>query len=191
MALASVADVVRVLGLPALEEGDPRTAAIEKALEAVESYIIPKLKPFTTEGSTTIRYNVAGDELIPLPVPGSAVSEVRTFLSPGFFGQSVLVLGTDYALTDSGIRLFGDHATTYDRLEIDWTYGGGVPAAVRDGVALAAGALWRGQPAVASGLKSERIGDYSYTVSDVKTTFPDLARDMLKDFMKSGRVFVT
>lgn len=190
MALAEVADVVRVLRLPTGEDAT-RDEQIQKAIDAVESYVLPKLKPFTSAGSTITRYSVAGDELIPLPVPGATITDVTSYLSPGEFGAKVMQLDTDYAVGDAVIRLLGDHSTVYDRVNITYTYGGAVPAAVRDAVAMAAGALWRGGSHIASGLKSERIGDYSYNVADVKHTFPDLARDMLKDFMKSGRVFVT
>ena len=43
-------------------------------------------------------------------------------------------------------------------------YPDGIPAAVRDGIAMCVGALVTSGPSSTSAVKSETIGDYSYTL---------------------------
>jgi hypothetical protein len=72
---------------------------------------------------------------------------------------------------------------SYDRLTVAWSASGIVPKAVRDGVAMVAAATMLQAPADAGGLKSENIGDYSYTRDDKRSigslVMPSAAGELL------------
>lgn len=89
------------------------------------------------------------------------------------------IVGYDFA--------YGKRAPfTWDKVEVDYTASGLIPATIREATALIAAANWKQGPYDVSGLQSERVGDYSYqrsirgTGTNVSISIPERARNMLK-----------
>lgn len=194
MALATVEDVRRMLKIPESSVDDERDRQLADALDAASSWVSNRLRQRydeSTGGTYTAYDHLETDEIL-LPRVGCTVTEVRVTLHD----DSYLTLGDAHVLTSDQydvieglngndiIRLRpsmtfapfeGAVAQRYPRLyrkvEIDWEppdSGDLVPAAVRDATALLAAGMWKTAPRLAGGIKSEKIGDYSYTLDDLK-----------------------
>ena len=178
MALASVDDVKRALGHQVAADGD-----LARYLETADSYVRPLLQAYDVSGAQVARfYNVRGNESVRLPLKRAAVPAVRVHELADSAAQ---VLGpSDYYVTDDSVVLTLGTAEN-QRVEVDWSGAGiAVPAAVRDAVALTAAALYRRFPKLSSGMRSERIGSYSYTLNDedVESVMPPMARDLIRPY---------
>ena len=213
MALATVADVKRVMHITTTDQ--ERDAQLAEALEAAESWFRKRAKQnYDQEGAMTATFwEVYEDAAFALPVDDATVTEVRIdglIADAGqytFDGQSIRL--RPYLFTEPfegavGRRYIGIH----QKVEVDYTSAsGGVPAAIRDGVARLAGWLWQTGPrqgtvsgSIIGAIKSENLGGYSYTLEAAshvtggfmagKTGFEE-AVAFLRPFMKRARVSVT
>lgn len=179
--------------------GNPQNISadgLSEALDAADSYLRTKLQPFDDKDGGTVKYhNVSRGGSVPLPTDLATVTAARLFR---YSDSPAAVLRRDVDFYLDGGRLVltpkSNAVEWFSRLEVDWGSPGSVPAAVRDGVALTAAALFAQFPRLFQGTRSERIGDYSYTLSDkeVEDVVPLKALKLLQPFMKRRRgVFVT
>lgn len=187
---ATIDDVKRMLRL----DGTTTTAAqdqrLQSFLDAAESRLRPRLMNFDAGSGTTVSYNVYAPSRIPLPIIGATIAQVRAWTT---VSGGLRVFTTDeYTPEDQYVEL--EYPGFYQRVEVDWVYAGGVPEAVRDGVAMYAASLASRSQANSTGIKSERIGDYSYTISDAQVNKIGVPLDawwMIKPYLKPRRVLTT
>ncbi len=212
MAYASVDDIKRVLQ-PSGDD-DARDAQLRASLDAVESWVEPKLRHLGREGAQIeVYFDTPEDATLHLPADDCVVTKVKVFSSPSAAGIDLnpSELGSlSYDLTDDGrlilrpaleIGVFeGVSATrylhTYARVEVHYLGSGVIPRAVTEAVAILAAGHWRFGPNILSGLNSEKIGDYSYTMekpdaTSGETTYQVAAANFLKPFLRKMRVSVT
>lgn len=178
MALASVDDVKRALGHPVADD-----EALSHYLETADSYVRPLLQSYDVSGvQSEWYYNVRGTESVRLPLRRAAVPTVRVY---ELHDSAPRVLGpSEYYVTDDRVVLVLG-SDELEKVEVQWSSAGiAVPAAVRDAVALTAAALYRRFPKLSSGMRSERIGSYSYTLNDkdVERVMPPMARDLIRPY---------
>ena len=202
--LATIDDVRAVLRLrdPALADD----ADLARVLAVAASWLEPKLRTsYSATGGVIQEFHERADEVVRLPVPGAAVTQVAVWYADTS-APSVLTSGIEYLVTSSGVRLYGQRypvgdlryapvdvgIRSYPRVEVTWTSAASVPEALREGVALFAASLWATLPKLSSGMRSERIGDYSYTLGDkdVDEALPPKAAALLKPFMRRKLPFV-
>lgn len=186
--LAEIADVKRVLKLTTTTAEQDQT--IQEWIDTAESRVTPLLQDFETTSGTTSFYDVTAPARLDLTTRGSTVTAVRGYAWPT--GSAHVFSGNELTTTERFVEL--EYPGYYERLEIDWEYAAGVPQAVRDGVAMYAAYLMSRSQASATGIKSERIGDYSYTISDVKLTSAGIPEDawfLLKPFRRRRSVLTT
>lgn len=180
MALASVADVQRELGVASLTAAEQ--ADIEKYLETAEEYAAKILRtsydaPATP--TTRFEYDVAEDAQLDVP-PNSTSVTVQTYLYADS-NPLTLTVNEDYSF-DSGrgelrlrpslvFEIFEGASASrllrrYEVVKLTYTPPTpSVPAPVRDGVALLAASLFKQAPQASGGLQSESLGDYSYSLA--------------------------
>jgi hypothetical protein len=183
--LATIADVRRL----APGTSGKTDEEVGYALEVAESYLRERLLPFT-ETATERLYGVRGNQVIFLR-PEITVAAVRTW--DAHDGASYLrATPADFLPTTEGVRLMHSSETTWPRVEVDYVWAGDVPPAVREGVALTAANFLVTLPQLASGLRSERIGDYSYTFSDkdLEAAIPRRALQLMRPWLRRPRVWV-
>ena len=201
--LATVEDVRAVMRLRDSSLADD--ADLARSLSVAASYLSTKLPAYGASGGVVQEFGVSGDQVIRLPFPSATVTAVQVWDADGA-APRLLVPGTDYLVTPNGVRLHGHRFVNIDpryapaegprgyaRVDVTWQGGSDVPEAVREGVALFAASLWGTLPKLSSGMRSERIGDYSYTLGDkdVDTAMPPKALALLKPFMNRRLPFVT
>ena len=210
MALASLADVNRILGFTTGADAT-RDAKVLAALAAIESWAESRLKHIGQEGSFVHSvFDVHEDATLWLPVRDAVVTLVKVFDYPSVTGLNQFLSGIDkgYELTDDGgvilrpltrvevfDRAYGDRLPkTYARVDVHYQTSGQVPRAVTEGIAILAAGHYK-DPGVLGSLKSERIGDYSYTNSEEsENDEPNfVVRGMwwLGPFLRKRRVSVT
>lgn len=210
---ASVDDVNRILGFTTGDD-EARDAKLRAALEAVESVMEGKLRPFTTGNAVAVHRDIPAGSSIGLPGPEVTVTAVRI---DGSFVE-------DYDVTDGsvilralwlwpysadgwsargdgppiyGAPLMGTPERVYRTVEIFYTGTSVIPKAVTEGIAFLAAGYHAHGPAILGGLYSEKIGDYSYTRSAPRAQpgqapeYVETAMFFLKDFFKGARVSVT
>ena len=198
MALATLADVKRVLHITDVDEA--RDADITSCLVALSDWVKQVLRA-EYDATSTVRtvkyYDVHEDAALAVPVAESAVNAVRVYLLADAVA-SALTVNTNYEVKDGRtVRLrppttstpfegatAGRLFDTYARVEIDYTPPGTVPASVRDGVAMLAAGWWQSGPQLASGVTSERIGDYSFSTR--RSVSSDGGADAVEDFWSAG-----
>jgi hypothetical protein len=214
-ALASLDDVNRILGRTtgADETADAKTRA---ALDAVNSWAESALWKISAEGpNVEVYFDQPEDGTLYLPAPDVTVTKVKIFPygsgNDSFFflyTNSMSGTGQGYDIDDQGrlilrpMRTFapfeGARAErflrTYSRVEVHYIGTGVIPKGVTEGIAfLAAGYIEYG-PKVLSGMKSERIGDYSYTLqgqgTDEELPYMRQARMFLGRYLRKQRVRV-
>lgn len=195
MALATVEDVRRMLKIPESSVDDERDRQLESALEAAESWVHVRLRQRFDEetGGTHTAYDHRETDEILLPRIGCSVTEVRVTLGSEIdlvaMADSATLTADQYDVISGlngprAIRLRPSMIIapfegavaeriprTFRKVEIDWeppSSGDLVPAAVRDATALLAAGMWKVAPRLTAGIKSEKIGDYSYTLDDLK-----------------------
>jgi hypothetical protein len=208
---ASVADVKRILQLTDTSQDE----AIRVALAAVESWAQPLLGNLTVTGDQSeMYYDVREDATLYLPQADVVVTCVRVHGSgnwwPGETWPWDLGYGRNYDVTDDGrvlLRPFTLYAPfegawaqrqirTFDRVEVFYTASGRVPPAVTEGIAFIAAGYHKDGPRALTGLTSERIGDYSYTLGDAAGTSGEggyVGRGMffLQNYLPRARVMTT
>lgn len=185
VALASLADVKRILRLT--DDDTVRDASLRVALLAVESWASTRLKKMPPPGSQVeVYWDIREDATLHLPTDDLVVTKVNVFEYPSSSGIVLspldLGLGYGYEVTDDG-KLFlrpvlsvtpfegavGQRLLrTYARVEVHYQATGVVPRGVSEGVAILAAGYYSEGPQLMRGLTSERIGDYSYSLAEVK-----------------------
>ncbi len=209
MALASLDDVNRILGFTTGSD-TTRDAKVRAALAAIESWAEPRLRHVGQEGSFVHSvFDVHEDATLWLPVRDAVVTLVRVYDYPSVTGLNQFVSGIDkgYELTDDGgvilrpltrvevfDRAYADRLPkTYARVDVHYQTAGQVPRAVTEGVAILAAGHYK-DPGVLGSLKSERIGDYSYTnAEDSETDEPSFVKRgmwWLTPYLRKKRVAV-
>lgn len=171
------ADVTRMLGLESPTPAE--TAAINKAIESAKSWAKKYLRydyESSAAAGTEAFYDVTEDGSVPIPVKGALVTKVTVFITPQDPGTD---LDEDqFTWTNTEVRLrptlhsLGYEGETVRRqprtlTKIVVTYdasGLSIPAGIRDGVALAAAAIFARSGRVSQGYGGENIGDYSYSI---------------------------
>lgn len=206
--LATLSDVQRVLQYATLTSA--QVEQLQEALEVADALLRGKLQSLDSSSGTAVYHHAVPGAGLPLPVNGAAVTEVRTYLTPD--ADPVILTADLFQTAETHVLLerrlwdmpwpYGYGSQPIDgtdlvvaRVEVDWTYTGGIPKPVRDAVALTTGALWSQGPKFVSGLRSERIGDYSYTIGNPgageDALIPSAALSLIKPYLKRRSVFVT
>jgi hypothetical protein len=213
--LASIDDVNRILGY-ATGDDPTRDSKLRAELDAVESWADGALWKISAEGpQVEVYFDIPEDGTLYLPANDITVTKVKIVpYAAGDDSFFYIFVNSEagnlngYDITDDG-RLFlrpmrtvapfeGVRADrllrTYARVEVHYIGTGVVPRAVSEGVAFLSAGYHRYGPKVLDGMKSERIGDYSYTLAG-STTGEELpylqqARFFLNRFMRKQRVRV-
>jgi hypothetical protein len=213
VAYASVADIKRVLQLT--DDDDVRDNQLRASLDAVESWVEPKLRHLGREGAQIeVYFDTPEDATLHLPADDCVVTKVKVFETASAQGIALspteLGLSLGYDLTDDGRLILrpsllvtpfegasgSRYLHTYARVEVHYIGSGVIPRAVTEAVAILAAGHWRFGPNILSGLNSEKIGDYSYTMEKPdaqsgETTYQVAAGTFLKPFLRKMRVSVT
>lgn len=207
--LATPDDVANALQLASTPEAPWAEFELEVATEWAKDYLhrpdLDASKDATTVFSAT---DVPWDGFVRAP---ETVTKVEVVYEPGGASEE---LGTDtWTYDGDGVRLrpvnFGAWGTDpryvstmsqaeplpryYVRVDVTSKASGEVDPRVKLGVAIAAGAIITRTPRLVRGLKSENIGDYSYTVIDPMLNgdpFYEQAKAMLRPLRNVGP-FVT
>jgi hypothetical protein len=204
VALATVADVKRVLKNASIPDAD-LVPYLEDATEWVERVYG---RDWDASGAQTETfYNVRQGAIVALKDESPTSITVTGYGAPGSAG-TVLVENTGYmvmsrgriqlafirsaSLPLTGVRpeeLEAVPPYTWSRLVVAYTASGVVPAPVREAVALIAAASYRQSEDDVSGIKSERLGDYSYSRGEgSEVVVPKRARTRLAPYSGRRRV---
>lgn len=205
--LCAVADVRRLTGVTLAQADDD---ALTSTIESTSDWFIRiSGRSFADEGTSTF-YNARLDDLFTIPASDVEVTEVRMVTIPALDPFTFTDADSDFQVINGnqvqlymfapyfqamtyGIDNWTDR-TKFARIEVDWTTeSDAVPPAVRDGIALCAGALTLRGRTESSNKTSEKIGDYAFTLNDttdLKVLSP-MAYTMLRPFMRRSRVVVT
>jgi hypothetical protein len=212
-ALASLADVKRIMRLDDVNAA--RDDKINAALRAIEAWAALRLKGLADAGpQAETFFDIYEDATLPLPARDAVVTKLKVYDYPSSQGIPLspieLGLGHGYDITDSevilrpvlGVSPFeGAQASRrtrcYSRVEVFYIATGVVPADVTEGIAFMAAGYYQFGPTILQAIRSERIGDYSYTVDvnqDPNTGMPfyvSQALFFLTPHMRKSRVSVT
>ncbi len=214
MALASLADVKRVLRIPAASVDTERDDRIRAALAAVESWADTRLWHISAEGEQLeVFWDIPEDATLHLAAPDVTVLKLKVYEYPSSAGVPLspveLGMGHGYDLSDDG-RVFLRPTLTvspfegasaqrrlrvYARVEVYYEGTGVIPRAVTEGIAFLAAGHYADGPRALKGLTSEKIGDYSYNLGALKSdsgepSFVDRALFFLGPYMRKQRVAV-
>jgi hypothetical protein len=213
--LASLDDVNRILGYTTGDNAT-RDAKVRAELNAVESWADDALWKISAEGQNVeVFFDVAEDATLIMPAGDCTVTKVKIYPyasgNDSFFYlyvNSMSSTGQGYDLDDDGRLILRPMMTFmpfegaradrllryYARVEVHYIGTGVIPPAVSEGIAFLAAGYHRYGPKVLDGLKSERIGDYSYTLGGVQPgeTLPYLeqAQFFLRKYLRKQRVRV-
>lgn len=214
-ALASIEDVNRILGYTTGDDAT-RDAKIRAALEAIESWADGALWKISAEGhNVEVYFDVKEDATLYLPANDITVTKVKIvpFAADDdsfyfLYISSSSSTGQGYDLTDDGKLILrpmqttspmegvraGRYLRTYARVEVHYVGTGVVPRAVTEGVAFLAAGYYKHGPQALENVKSERIGDYSYTLgggpNGEELPYEAQANLFLRRYMKKQRVRV-
>jgi hypothetical protein len=174
VALATLTDVRRVLRITSDD------VLRDAALQAAEWFRARSGWQYDEDGSGTAKfYAVPSGAAMRLPLAPATVAAVR--IAPAgtpdaLWDEQFTELDTDHWQLQGGrtirlrdwrsIGMWGSTYTTYD-VEVDYTAPALMSRSVRDGVARLAAADWMGTGGggdAVTGITSEKIGDYSYTI---------------------------
>lgn len=179
---ATLSDVKRVLNISEESVDDERDAKIRASLLAMESWVAGKLDGLSDKGDQVAAFfDIAEDATIHMPASDITVTKVKVFEYPSAAGIALsaveLGFGHGYDLTDDGdvllrptlgVSPFEGAAASrvlryYSRVEVFYEGTGVIPQHVTEGVAFLAAGYFEDAPRTLAGLRSEKIGDYSYT----------------------------
>jgi hypothetical protein len=193
MALAEEMDVKRILKDTSIDG-----ASLTPYLQAAETWIEKVLgRDFDVTGSVTERFaNIRQDGMLYLSDIAPTSIVITGYRRADSVTGSVLVEDASWQhLGDGKIQLLwtslGSLPWTWERIDVAYTASGQIPAPIREAAAIAAAALYRRSSLQASGLQSERIGDYAYTVtpggqnSTESSAIPAAARQMMRPWKKT------
>ena len=198
MALALTADVKRILRRPN-EDIDSQLAP---ALEAAEQWVRERTgRGWDQSGSVTQTfYNIRQGKTLYLDdVAPKSITSVTSYLTADGTG-TLLTADTDYQLEDKGKLHWYFNAlvspgglpgasvrilpSIYAKIVVVYKARGQVPAPVREATAIIAAASFNGTAAPISGMRSQRMGDYSYTRDGTGVVVPKAAIDYLAQYVR-------
>ena len=210
MVFASLQDVKRILRLT--DTDTDRDAQIQAALDAIHSWAEAKIEISKEGANVEVYFDVSEDATLHLPAKDCVVTLLKVYEYPSSAGVPLspieLGVGTGWTQDDQGqIKLRptleyspfeGAQARrrlrAYERVVVHYEGTGAVPRAVTEGVAMLAAGWWQHSPIALSGLTSERIGDYSYTLEGkTSAEAPVYVRRgmwLLRDFLRKSHVSV-
>lgn len=211
--LASVADVKRILRIPASSVDAARDARISAGLEAIEAWAINRIEVGKEGPQVEVYRDIREDATLHLPASDVVVTAVRVFEASddALLTPADLSGGQGYELDDEGRLILRPvlnyspfegalaqrSARWYKRVEVHYIGSGVVPKDVTEGIAFLAAGYYEHGPKILSGLTSEKIGDYSYTIGggsggsgDEDMPFLGQAMFFLRDHVKKSRVAV-
>lgn len=193
-ALADVTDVLRVLRIDSVSDDDEEriNAALQTASEWAKRYLrAPHLgeSGSVTEsffGDTVVPYEGTITSVVGIPYPGSEEVEIPSDQYQAN-GTHLRILAANWVWPG----LPADERNVSARLR-DWeiqvttTREAPISATERDGIALAAAALWYRSPRLGKGLTGETIGGYSYTVAQLQSGDPyyEQAKSLLRPLIR-------
>lgn len=215
MALASLDDVNRILGFTTGDNPE-RDKKVRSELAAIESWAEGALWKISAEGpNCEVYFDVKDDATLYLPSGDVTVTKVKIIPRASgnddfywIYVNSTSSTGQGYDLDDQGRLILrpmrsttpfeGAHAgmlgQTYDRVEVHYEGTGVIPRAVTEGVAFLAAGYHAYGPQALQNIKSEKIGDYSYTLggnaSGEELPYIKQAYFFLSRFMRTQRVRV-
>jgi len=196
VALAALSDVKRVLRITT-EDATRDTELTAKLAVAEEWFRIRARGEFDDTAPATAQFwSIRYGTVVHLPIPGSTVTAVRagSATDPSTLGSDSYSVMDDRRVRVGRIDpwprdpreqepLGWAERPYYELVEIDYTPPS-VSVAVRDGIASIAAAMWKrsgGGETGSQNIKSEKIGDYSYTLeSGSQTSGEDLWKDGLR-----------
>lgn len=213
MALASLEDVKRIMRIGSADVDAERDARLRAALAAVESWAETSLWYISKSGPwVEVYWDVPEDHTLYLPADDVVVTKVRVFEYPSAYGVPLspveLGLGHGYDVTDDGKLILrpslfvspfeGASATRrmrqYARVEVHYEGTGVIPRAVSEGIAFLAAGYYEYGPLALKNMKSEKIGDYAYTLGGLnpeeELPYVRQANFFLKRYMRRQRVQV-
>ena len=214
-ALASVDDVNRILGYTTGED-TTRDAKVRAELDAVESWADGALWKISAEGpNVEVYFDVPEDGTLYLPSNDLTVVKVKIIpYAAGDDSFFYIYVNSEagnlngYDVTDDGRVILRPLRTVtpmegvradrllrvYSRVEVHYEGTGVIPRAVTEGIAFLTAGYHRYGPKVLDGMKSERIGDYSYTLATGgygdDPPYLEQANFFLRRFMRKQRVRV-
>ena len=187
MAFATLADLKVTLQIADSQE--PRDTWLQAALDAADDWVREIVRAdYDFAGTATQKfYNVHEDAKLHIPVPGATVEEVRRLCDADSTAE-VLEEDCDYVVEaplENGLNqwirlepifrravsgLDGEAFRTrlprdWRVIEMDYSSDGSVPAPINRATTQLAGILFETGPQLSSGKISERIGDYSYSLT--------------------------
>lgn len=176
MAIAVTADVKRILE----RSDDDIDAQLSPTLESAEQWVRDRTgRDWDQSGIVTQPfYNIRQGKTLRLgDIAPKSITSVTTYLTADATG-SVLTANTDYQLEDKGkLHLYFNRLRSpvglpgatvrilpsiFAKVVVVYKARGQVPAPVREATAIIAAASFNGIAAAISGMRSERMGDYSY-----------------------------
>jgi hypothetical protein len=213
VAFAALADVKQILGYT---DDDPvRDAKLQHNLDVVESWAAGQRWRLSDTGPQMETYwDISEDATLSLPDDDSTITKVKVYEYPSSYGVPLspisLGLGHGYDITNDGRIILrpvlqmspfeGASAQRrlrqYSRVEVHYIGTGIIPQAVTEGIAFLAAGYTIDGPRALKGIKSERIGDYSYTLGDQPgdevgvPSYVARANWLLVPFMHRQRVMV-
>jgi len=215
MSLATTADVRRWLD----EDADSAPGTVLQPLLDAASEEVKRVtgRDWDAHGTVTETFpSVQQGDLLTLKDENPTSLTIRAYLTPSDSGRDLQA--AEYSLHPLGriklrrdVEAFAERApafprrrgglgeallsvdvkpVTYERVVVTYTASNEVPAPVREAVALMAAAMYRQRGQAVSGIKSEKIGDYSYTRadnSDKDNSLPPEALERLQPYMGAGK----
>lgn len=205
MAVAELSDVCRVLQIEEESLTEKQQEDIGKALETALAWAriflgLPNLG--VPDANVSKHWYVALDSEVPAL---GVVTSVSVVDSPG--AQPRLLAASDWTHDGYRVRLrpggagWGDPRYADDvavpsgktrrvltRVDVTTEEAESVNPLIRDGVALAAAAVFTRSPRLGKGLQGESLGDYSYTVAQVLAGDPffEQAKSIMRPLKKRG-----
>lgn len=214
-ALASVDDVNRILGYSTGD--DPvRDSKMRANLDAVESWADGALWKISAEGpQVEVYFDIPEDATLYLPATDITVTKVKIIpYAAGDDSFFYIFVNSEagnlngYDVTDDGRLILRPMRTvapfegvradrllrTYSRVEVHYEGTGVIPRSVTEGIAFLTAGYHRYGPKVLEGMKSEKIGDYSYTLATGapgdELPYLEQANFFLRRFLRKQRVRV-
>jgi len=183
--LATIDDVKRKLHISASSVDYERDSWLQDELDTAAEWFnrVARQRWDAGTGGVATYYDVLETDALELPQEGCSVTQVQVVLAvnnviaPIF---SSTLTPDEYDVSDDGRVLRLRPITVWQVFENAWAYrqprryrfaqvswepsNADVPTPVRDGVAMLAAGQYVSSPRLASGLTSERIGDYTYQI---------------------------
>lgn len=183
--LATVDDVKRKLHISATNVNYERDSWLQDELDTAAAWFnrIARQDWDANTGGIATYWDVLETDALELPQEGCSVDTVQVVLATNNIVAPIYsstLTSDEYDIDDDGRTLRLRPITVWQVFENAWAWrqprryryvqvtweasNGAVPEPVRDGIAMLAAGQYSSSPRLASGLTSERIGDYTYQV---------------------------